>query len=76
MIFPITQILREINFWDSRSAKSDILTNLEALNCDVNEFLHFLKAEIHQINYSRAPKTAKTAISEVLNSLKLLSRKI
>ena len=67
MIFPITQILREINFWDSRSAKSDILTNLEALNCDVNEFLHFLKAEIHQINYSRAPITAKTAILELLS---------
>ena len=40
----ITQILCEINFWDSRSAKSAILTHLEALNCDFYEFLHFLKA--------------------------------
>ena len=32
MIFPITQILREINFGDSRSALSDILTHLEALD--------------------------------------------
>ena len=33
--FPITQILREINFWNSRSAKSAIIvTHLEDLNCD------------------------------------------
>ena len=30
--FSITQILREINFGDSKSAKSAILTHLEALN--------------------------------------------
>ena len=33
--FPITQILREIKYWDSRSAKSAILTHLEALNFDI-----------------------------------------
>ena len=44
--FSITQILREINFRDFRSAKSAIWTHLEALNFDVYEFLHFLKAEI------------------------------
>ena len=44
--FSITDILREINFKDSRSAKSAILTHLEALNFDLYEFLHFLKAEI------------------------------
>ena len=48
--FSITQILREINFGDSRSAKSAILTHLEALNFDFYEFLHFLKAEIYQMN--------------------------
>jgi len=32
--FPITQILREINFWDSRSAKSAIFTHLEVLKFD------------------------------------------
>ena len=44
--FSITQILREINFWKSRSAKCAILTHLEALNFDFYEFLNFLKAEI------------------------------
>ena len=37
MIFPITQILREINFGDPRSALSAILTHLEAL--DFGSFL-------------------------------------
>ena len=32
--FSITQILREINFEDFRSAKSAILTHLEALKLD------------------------------------------
>ena len=32
--FSITQILREINFEDSRRAKSAILTHLEALDFD------------------------------------------
>ena len=44
----IFQILREINFGDSRSAKSSILTNLEALT--FYEFLHLLQAEIYQIH--------------------------
>ena len=44
--FSITQILREINFGDSRSAKSAILGHFEALNFDFYEFWHFLKAEI------------------------------
>ena len=38
--FPITQILREIKFGASRSAKSVNFTHLEALNCDFNEFLN------------------------------------
>ena len=46
--FPITQILREINFKDSSSAKFAFLTNSEALNCDFYEILHFLKAQIDQ----------------------------
>ena len=33
--FSVTQILREINLEDSRSAKFAILTHLEALNFDV-----------------------------------------
>ena len=42
-------ILREINFGDFKSTKSAILTHLEALNFNVYECLHFLKAEIYQI---------------------------
>ena len=42
-----TQIFREIKMEDSWSAKSAILTHLEALNLDVYEFLHFLKADIY-----------------------------
>ena len=39
--FSVTQILREINFWDSKNAKLAILTHLEPLNFDFYEFLHF-----------------------------------
>ena len=45
MIVPITQILCEIKFGDSRNAKSAIFTHGKALNFDFHEFLHFLKAE-------------------------------
>ena len=47
---PITQILREINFQEFRSAKSAILPHLETLNFDFYAFLHFLMVEIHQIS--------------------------
>ena len=40
--FAITQILREIKFEDYKSAKSAIVTHLEAMNFDLYEFLHFL----------------------------------
>ena len=53
--FSTTQILREIKFWDSRSAKSAIVTILEALNFDLYELLHFLKAESDQINKIQFP---------------------
>jgi len=53
--FSITQILREINFGESGSAKSAILTHLDALNLDYYEFLHFWKAEIDQINNIQSP---------------------
>ena len=48
--FSITQILREINLEDCRSAKSAISTHLQPLKFDSYEFLHFLRAEIYQIN--------------------------
>ena len=46
---------------------------IKALNFDFYVFLHFLKAEIYQINNIESPKIAKTA---VLDSPKLISRKI
>jgi len=48
--FSITQILREIDIGDFRSAKSAISTHLEALNFAFYAFVHFLKADIYQIN--------------------------
>ena len=53
--FSTTQILREINFWNFRSAKSAILTNLEALKFDFYEFFHLLKAEIYPIDKIQSP---------------------
>ena len=55
MGFCIIQILREINFEDSSSAKSAILPNLEALNFDFYEFLPFLNAAIYQMNKIHSP---------------------
>ena len=52
--FSITQILLEIKFEDSWSAKSAIFTHLEALNFDFDEFLHFSVAEIYQINKNQS----------------------
>ena len=53
--FSITQILREINFGDSSSAKSAIITHLEALNFDFYKVLQVLKAEINQIDKIHCP---------------------
>ena len=41
--FSISQILREINFEESRSAKSAIVTHLEALDFNFHEFVHAFK---------------------------------
>ena len=72
-------MLHEINFGVSRSAKSAILTHLEALNFDFYEYLYFLEAEICQINKIQSPQNAK--ICSFRNSMyidcpKLISRKI
>ena len=52
-------ILLSLNFGVSRSAKSAILTYLEALNFDFYQFLHFMKTEIYQSNKIHSPKIAK-----------------
>ena len=57
--FSISQILRKINIEDFRSAKSAILTHLEALNLDIYDFMHFKNTEIYQIKKSKSPKTGK-----------------
>ena len=73
--FSITQILREINFEDSRCTKSAILSHLEAQNFDFYEFVHVLKALPNQQN-SEPPKMAKEAFLGLLDFPKLVSRKI
>ena len=73
--FSITQILREINLGDCRSAKSAISKYSEALNLDFYKFFHFLMAEMYQIN-SEPLKMAKRVILELLESPTLISRKI
>ena len=47
--------LREINVGDARIAKSAISTHSEALKLDFYKFLHFLKAEIYQIDKIQSP---------------------
>ena len=74
--FSITQILRETNFGDFRSAKSAISTHLEALNFDFNQFLNFVKAENDQKTKFRAFKNVKMAFLVFLRYQKLISRKI
>ena len=74
--FSITQILREINFGDSRSAKSAILTHLEDFNVEFYEFSHFFEAEFYQISKIQCPKVAQTATLELRGVPKLISRKI
>ena len=48
--FPITHILCEINFGDSRSARYVILTRFEALNFDFYEFLYLEESEIYRFD--------------------------
>ena len=66
--FSITQILREINFGDFTSAKSAILANLGALNVDLYEVLHFLKAEIDKI---QSPENGKNCGFRTSKSTKI-----
>ena len=68
--FSIIQNLQKIDFEDSRSAKSTTLTQLEALNFYSCEFLYFSKAKMYQKTKFRAPKVAKTAALELLDSAK------
>ena len=55
--------------------KSAIVTHLQALNFNFDDFLHFFKAEIYQIDKIEALKMAKMAYFALLESPKLISRK-
>ena len=72
----VTQIFREINFRNFRGPTTSILRYLEVLEFDFYEFLYFLKAENCQNKTFRASKIAKTAVFELLDWPKLISRKI
>ena len=53
-----------------------IVTHLEALTFDFNDFLHFLKVGIYSNQKFRATEIEKMAFFEVLHTSKLISRKI
>ena len=72
----LIHILREINFEDSRSAKYAFLTILETLNFDFWLILAFKSARIHKKSQFRASKCFKMAVFALLESPKLISRKI
>ena len=57
--FTVTQMLSEINDWESIIAKSAVLTHLEAKHFSSYEFLHFLKIENYQNNKMLSPKNGK-----------------
>ena len=69
--FAITQLLREISFLASKSAKLAILTHLEALNFDFQEFLHFLNAVIYQIDKIQSPQNGKNGYFSTSNLSKI-----
>ena len=70
------EILREIDFEDSRSAKSANLTHSEALNFGFYEFKPFLRQKFTESTKFRALTMEKMVLLQLLNSTKLVSRKI
>ena len=75
--FPMIQILREINFGESRGSKTAVFAILGSLN-----FVNLLNFRLHKVQKLiilakfRGPKMAKTADLELLDYPKLISRKI
>ena len=74
--FCITQILREINFEESRSAKSAILTHSRLRILILMHFCTFWRLQFTKWTKFTALKVAKTAIFALSESSKLISRKI
>ena len=76
--FSTTQIIREINFRDSRKAKSATFWDIggsEFWIFELHEFVPFLKAEIYQISNFLSLKMAKVAVLEHLESTELFHLK-
>ena len=70
--FCITQILREINFVNSRSAKTAVFANLGAVN-----FVHLVNCQIPKyVPKFRETKCVKITHFPLLESQNLISRKI
>ena len=76
--FAITQILREINFEDPRSAKSAFLTDLQAVNLTFIHSCTFWNMKLSKLANFRALKmaTGNFTPSTNLHSPRLISRKI
>ena len=74
--FSITQILREINIWDSRSAKYTILTHLEALNVYFHDFLQFMMAQFTKLAKLKPLKLQNGSFGASKFSPKFISCKI
>ena len=76
--FSLTQILREINFSESRSSKTAFFAILEALNLSnlCSRFQSSKIAKMHRNQNSEPSNVSKRQIFHFLESLKLISRKI
>ena len=75
--FSVTKILREINFRDSKSPKTAVSCHFRSCEfCTFGEFQPSKSEEIHKKSKFRASKCVKTADFALLESLKLISRKI
>ena len=65
--FPITQILREINFEYFRSAKSAILTHLEALNFDFFFYFFYFIFILTRFECWHLPKVEYSELQKMQN---------
>ena len=65
--FSVTKILLEINFGDSKSAKSAIFPILKTLNFPFYDFFTFLRLDFTKLSKFRARKMAKTSVLELLD---------
>ena len=75
--FSVTQILREINFAESRRSKTDVLAILEDFQNDhFDKFQPSENAKIHKKSQFRTSKCVEMTYFALLESQKLISHKI